>query len=136
MKNMKISEAKPKAGAEPSTAPWGVAPNGAVAYAGNKLFECPECAFSATTPETLGAHIERHAPVYRPRWAKGATCPVCMGRGCFGCYFRGKRLLVWACPRGCGRHFARGSYEGAAHAAVCGGEEPFGWRLGVGAGVR
>lgn len=67
--------------------------------------KCPDCLIEFSSFETLGRHMERHAPVSGPTHSP-----------------RGKLLSV-ACPRACGRHFL-GMSKLRDHARRCNGEPP------------
>lgn len=73
------------------------------------VFNCPECRVGLTSPEELGAHLERHAPI--------GDGPKTSPRG---------HPLTAPCPKGCGRHFSikRGAPEGKNHAKICDGQPP------------
>ncbi len=72
-----------------------------------RVWECPECPEKFSGPEALGPHLERHRPVYPPLFtARGlpASRP---------------------CPKGCGRHFGRGSQlQAEEHVLNCDGSLP------------
>jgi hypothetical protein len=67
--------------------------------------KCPDCLIEFSDFDSLGRHMERHAPV------EAATFSP---RG---------RPLSQSCPKGCGRHFEK-AYKLREHARRCNGETP------------
>ena len=91
-------------------------------------FECPECPASPATLELLGVHLERHAPMGEPRWAKRKKCTLCKGVGCRGCSHRKREVLTETCPEGCGRYFPKRNgtlnLNFKQHLRLCDGSKP------------
>ena len=91
-------------------------------------FDCPECPCSFSTEEDLGTHIERHAPIGKPRWAKKKQCPLCTGSGCPECLYRKRQILTELCPKGCRRHFPKRNgtvnLDFNQHMRLCNGATP------------